>query len=164
MIDVSKVPAGSWKFFFVAVNVLDRYLYARPLHSKEPKEVAKALKEVLDQSEGENRKRPTFISSDNGVEFRHSDVKSLLDRKGIVQKFKDAGDLNALGLLGRSIGLLKRRLAELTAENKKSWAINLPKAVAALNKTPKPEVLHGAAPAEVQADAEVKFMGPSSTT
>ena len=158
LIDVTKVPAGYWKFFLVAVNVLDRYLYARPLSSKEPKVVVKALKEILDQSEGDNRKRPTFISSDSGTEFRNDEVKNFLARKGIVQKFKDAGDLNALGLLDRSIGLLKRRLAELHAENKKSWAVNLQSAVAALNKTPKPEVLHGAAPAEVRSDPEVKFM------
>ena len=34
----------------------------------------------------------------------------------------------------------------------------LPKAVQALNDTPKPQLLHGAAPSEVKGDAQVRFM------
>ena len=43
LVDVSSpaIPAGSWKFFLVAVNVFDRFLYARPLSGKDPPEVAK---------------------------------------------------------------------------------------------------------------------------
>ena len=158
LIDVSNVPAGDWKFFLAVVNVFDRYLYVRPLRSKEPAEVAKALGKVLDEAKGEGRKLPSIVSSDNGTEFKNDEVRKVLGKKNAVQKFKDVGDLNALGLLDRTIGLLKRRLAEAHATNKKSWAVNLQAAVAALNKTPKPEVLHGAAPAEVREDPEVKFM------
>ena len=158
LVDVSNVPAGYRKYFLVVVNVLDRYMYARPLTTKLPKEVTTALGEIIAQAEREGRKRPQIISSDSGSEFVNPDVANLLNRKRIVHKLKDVGDLNALGLLDRQIGLLKRRLAELHATNKKSWAANLQAAVAALNKTPKPQVLHGAAPEEVKDDAEVKFM------
>ncbi len=82
----------------------------------------------------------------------------MLRQKGIVQKFKDAGDLNALGLLDRQIGLLKRKVAEMHATTKKIWAISLQAAVAALNSTPKPAVLHGDAPAEVKDNPKVTFM------
>ena len=85
-------------------------------------------------------------------------MKRALDKKNIILRFKDVNDLNALGLLDRTIGLLKKRLAEAHATNKLSWGRNLQAAVAALNKTPKPEVLHGAAPAEVRDDPEVRFM------
>ena len=44
------------------------------------------------------------------------------------------------------------------ATTKKSWAISLQAAVKALVDTPKPAVLHGAAPAEVKSDPEVTFM------
>mgnify|MGYP003350180463 FL=1 len=158
LIDVSNVPAGSWKFFLVCVNVFDRYMCARPLRSKENKEVAEKLKEILDQRLSDGRKKPQIISSDNGAEFVGGAVATLLRRRGIVQKFKDIGDLNALGLMDRQIGLLKRKLAEMYATAKKSWAINLQAAVKALNDTPKPDVLHGAAPQEVREDAEVTFM------
>ncbi len=128
-IDVTNVPAGSWKFFLFAVNVFDRYVYARPLRTKENKEVAEKLKEILDQRLGENRKKPQIISSDNGSEFVGGAVAALLQRRGIVQKFKEPGDLNALGLMERQIGLLKRKLAEMHATTKKSWAVNLQVAV-----------------------------------
>ena len=68
------------------------------------------------------------MSSDNGSEFRNWDVKRALDKKNIILRFKDVGDLNALGLLDRTIGLLKKRLAEAHATNKKSWARNLQEA------------------------------------
>ena len=158
LIDVSNVPAGSWRFFLVCVNVFDRYMYARPLQTKANEEVADKLKEILDQRLSENRKKPQIISSDNGSEFVGGRVAALLQRRGIVQKFKDQGDLNALGLVDRQIGLLKRKLAEMHATTKKSWAVNLPAAVKALNDTPKPDVLHGAAPQEVREDPEVTFM------
>ncbi len=43
LVDVSSpgIPAGYWKFFLVAVNVFDVFLYARPLSGKDPPEVAK---------------------------------------------------------------------------------------------------------------------------
>jgi hypothetical protein len=140
------------------VNVFDRYMHARPLRTKANEEVADKLKEILEQSLSENRNKPKVISSDNGSELVGGRVAALLQRRGIVQKFKDTGDLNALGLVDRQIGLLKRKLAEMHATTKKSWAINLPLAAKALNDTPKPDVLHGAAPQEVREDPEVTFM------
>lgn len=157
-VNVSQVPAGDKPFFLVVVNVRDRYMYARALASKAPADVAAGLRQIMAQAQKEDRKLPDFVSSDNGTEFRNAEVAKALEQKRITQKFKEVGDLNALGLLDRSIGLLKRRLAELHAENKKTWGANLDRAVAALNKTPKPEVLHGAAPAEVHDDPEVQFM------
>ncbi len=158
LIDVSQVPAGSWKFFLVCVNVFDRYLYARPLRSKDGPEVAKELAAILADAASGGRKKPQIISSDNGSEFTNPDVKRLLHRKNIVSKFKEVGDLNALGLLDRQISLLKRRVAEMHATTGKSWAVNLQAAVSGLNDTPKPAVLHGAAPGEVREDPEVRFM------
>ena len=36
LVDVSSpgIPAGSWKFFLVAVSVFDRFLYARPFQAR----------------------------------------------------------------------------------------------------------------------------------
>ena len=157
LIDVSNVPAKPYKFFLVVVNVFDRYLYARPLTTKNPTTVAPKLKDIIQTIAAEERKKPQILSSDAGAEFTGA-VSDMLQKQGIVQRWKDAGDLNSLGLLDRTIGLLKRKLAEMHASNKKSWATNLPAAVKALNETPKPNVLHGAAPKDVHEDPEVTFM------
>ncbi len=93
--------------------------------------MALKLKEILDEA----RKRPQFISSDNGSEFGGL-VAEFLQHRGIVQKFKNVGDLNALGLLDRQIGLLKRLLGEMHGINSKSWPVNLPAALKALNSNP----------------------------
>ena len=158
LIDVTNVPSGDWTFFLVCVNVVDRFMYAAPLRTKSGTEVAKELGNILKSAAQNGRKKPQIISSDNGSEFVNPDVAKLLSARKIEHKFKDVGDVNALGLLDRQIGLLKRRLAELHARNDKSWAVNLPGAVGALNRTPKPDVLHGAAPEDVHKDPEVQFM------
>ena len=155
LIDVSseEIPSGQWRFFLVCVNVFDRYLYAKPLMTKTPEEVATKLKEILNEAV----KMPQVISSDNGLEFGGA-VAKLLSKSEVVQKFKAVGDLNSLGLLDRQIGLLKQKLTEMHERTKKSWATNLQAAVKALNATPKPGVLHGAAPQDVRKDDEVTFM------
>ena len=66
--------------------MFNRYLYARPLTSKEPREVALKLKQILDEA----RKKPQVISSDNGTEFGGI-VAEFLQHRGIVQKFKNVG-------------------------------------------------------------------------
>ena len=160
LIDILGVEGGSryYHFILVVANVFDRYLYARPLLSKNADDVAEKLAEILDQAPKEGRRIPQLISSDNGKEFK-AEVAALLQKKNIVQRFKDPGDLNALGLLDRQIGLLKRKLQEMHMKNKKkTWTANLPAAVKALNATPKPGVLYGASPEEVQTDPEVTFM------
>ncbi len=63
-----------------------------------------------------------------------------------------------MGLLDRQIALLKRKLAEMHATTKKSWAVNLQAAVTALNSTPKPAILHWDAPSEVKENPKVTFM------
>ncbi len=125
-----------------------------PVRSGEtPDEVATKLHEILIEA----IKMPQIISSDNGTEFGGA-VAMLPNKSGVVQKFKGVGDLNALGLLDRQIRLLKHKLTEMHGTTKKSWATNLQVAVRALNMTPKPAVLHGAAPADVRKDHEVTFM------
>ena len=72
----------------------------------------------------------------------------------IEMTFKDPDDRNAVAVVDRAIGLIKRKAAELDGD----WNITVPKAVAILNKTPKPEVLHGASPNEVKDNPEAHFM------
>ena len=126
LIDVSNVPAGIRKLFLICVNVTDRFMYARPLTTKDSREVAAELSAILKEAVSTGRGKPQIISSDNGSEFVNPAITNLLRRHQIVQKFKAVGDMNALGLLDRQIGLLKRRLAEMHSANGQTWAVNLP--------------------------------------
>jgi hypothetical protein len=93
---------------------------------------------------------------DGGGEFKGAVAKMLAERS-IVARVKDPDDVNALGVIDRAIGILKKRLAQESARTKKSWPALLQGVVGAMNKTPK-EVLHGAAPEEIRNDPEVTFM------
>ncbi len=147
------VAAEGYTAYLVAVNVFDRFTYALPLTSKEPTQVAEALGKLL---KGANKK-PKLISSDNGNEFL-GPVSKLLVKKKIAQAFKSVGDVNALGVIDRAIQTLKRKLAELAGSTGRSWPSLLQQAVSALNSTPKPGVLHGAAPTAVRKDPDIRFM------
>ena len=63
-------------------------------------------------------------------------------------------------MVDRAIQLIKARLAEQQeAGDTSPWSSRIDSVVAALNKTPKPEVLHGAAPEEIRDEnPEARFM------
>ena len=143
----------TYKFFLVLVNVFTRKVFAKALKTKEPWEVAAKLSQLL-----KGVPKPLVMSSDNGAEFT-GPVQEYLASKRITARFKAVGDVNALGVVDRSIQTLKRKLAEMmSASSSGSWVEFLPKAVAALNDTAKPGVLHGATPNEVRSDPQVRFM------
>ncbi len=146
------VAGKTLRYILVAINVFDRYLYALPLESKEPGEVKTALGRLLSLA----LKKPKLISSDQGAEFKGV-VSTFLARKGIVQKFKDPADVNGIGVVDKAIQSLKQRLAQLATAGG-TWASVLARAVAGINDTPKPGVLHGLAPKEVRDDDDVRFM------
>ena len=56
------VKAEGYTAYLVAVNVFDRFTYAVALESKEPAQVAAALKKLIKDAP----KKPKLISSDNG--------------------------------------------------------------------------------------------------
>jgi hypothetical protein len=146
------VAGRTFKYILVAVNVFDRYLYASPLETKMQGEVREALAKLLELA----LRKPKLISCDQGQEFRGL-VGLMLEKKGIVQKFKDTSDVNGIGVIDKAIQTLKQRLAQL-ATGGGTWASVLAKAVAGINKTPKPGVLHGAAPMEVRDNDDLRFM------
>jgi hypothetical protein len=88
-------------------------------------------------------------------------VAALLLDKGIARRLKPVGDVNALGVVDRTItiqSLKQKKLAELRSTTKRTWPDLLQQAVSALNSTPKPGVLHGDSPAEVKDDPEVQCL------
>ena len=98
-----------------------------------------------------------MISSGNGAECL-GEASEYLESKGIAQRFKPVGDTSALGMVDKAIPTPKVIMAKMMADSSKSWVEILPNATAAYNQTPKGQVLHGDAPAEVRDDPQVKFM------
>lgn len=154
LLDTSTIKYSGCKFILLCINVFDRVMFAKALKSKSEAEVAQKLNDILTEAD----KKPQIITSDRGSEFVSARMSELCQAHNIVQKFKDPLDLNSMGLLDRNGGLLKKKLMELHNANNNTWATNLPAALKALNSTPRPGVLHGAAPSDVLNEPEVEFM------
>jgi len=142
-----------YKFFLVVVNVFDRFVYTRALKTKEPWEVKTKLSQIISEAPA----KPKVISSDNGNEFL-GEVSAYLQGRGIAQRFKAVGDMNALGVVDRAIQSIKQIIARMmVTSDGESWVDVLPRATKAYNETPKGP-LHGSAPSEVRGNPQVTFM------
>ena len=152
-VEHKKIAGSSYSAFLVLVDCFTRQIWAKPLKQKTQQEVRVKVSQFV----SDVRPRPKVISSDNGQEFRGL-VSDFLASKGIVQRYKAVGDVNALGLVDRAIQQLKLKISEiLSTREEKTWVDVLQVAVDALNHTPK-DVLHGAAPTEAQNIPQVRFM------
>jgi hypothetical protein len=158
LVDLKNSPgiqeSATFKFFLVLVNVFDRTTYTRNLRTKGQEEVRSALASII-ASLPANTIR--VIASDGGSEFT-GPVADMLFEKDIAHRPKAPGDVNALSVVDRTIQSLKKKLAELSSTSKRTWPDLLQQAVSALNRTPKPKVLHGDSPEEVKDDPQVQFM------
>ena len=79
-------------------------------------------------------------------------MTDYIDSLGVKRRYKDKGDTNAIAVVDRSMGLVKRKLANIKGSTGTNWGPSLQKATEALNNEPKEEVLHGASPKEVRYD------------
>ena len=152
-VEHKKTAGESYSAFLVCIDCFSRQVWAKALKHKTQEEVKIKLSQILRDTPN----KPKIISSDNGQEFQGL-VPAFLDEKGIAQRYKSIGDVNALGLVDRAIQQLKLKISEiLSTRAAKTWVDVLPDAVAALNSYPK-DVLHGAAPKDVRTDKQVNFM------
>jgi hypothetical protein len=156
LVDMKNSPgiheSGTFTSLLVLVNVFDRTTHTKPLRTKGQGEVRSAL-----ASHHETLPEVRVIASDGGSEFTGPVADMLFDR-GIAHRVKAPGDVNALGVVDRAIQSLKTKLAELSSTSKRTWPDLLPQAVSALNRTPKPKVLHGESPDGVEDDPNVTFL------
>ena len=80
---------------------------------------------------------PYTISSDKGVEFTDKAIRNYVDSIGSHQRFKDVGGMNAIAVVDRTMGLLKRKLANIEAVVSTNWSGALQRATKVLNDEPK---------------------------
>ena len=64
-----------YKFILVVLDVFSRFAWARPLKNKSGKEVANALKNIIEV----DRRRPKKLWTDEGTEFYNVDVSRVLN-------------------------------------------------------------------------------------
>ena len=128
-----KRSEGEGQVFLIVSIFFVRKLYSEPLRSKRPEEVKNALKRIVARAP----KLSYTISSDRGIEFTGKTVTNYIDSLGVKQRYKDVGDTNAIAVVDRSMGLLKRKLANIKGATGANWNSKLQKATQALNNEPK---------------------------
>jgi len=140
------------KNVLVLVNVFSRKIWAQAMPDKTDRATTSAMRTILQGLDGD---LPKVLTTDGGAEFKGKLFVQFLERKKIAWRLKDGP--NTLAPVDRVIQSLKLTLAKMMATERGSWRAMLPRAVKALNETPK-TVLHNTAPADVEDEDQVKFM------
>lgn len=128
LFDFSKYPDQGYHWCLTVIDVFSKYLWARPLANKEGLSVKTALSDIFQQ------RRPLILQSDNGTEFKNSDVKQLLDLYHIQQVFSKSYAPTTQGLVERMNQTLKNLLlTNMLRNGNKKWVADLPKFVQNIN-------------------------------
>jgi len=151
----AEVTAGEEesKNVLVLVNVFSRKIWAQAMPTKTDAATTDAMRTILQGFEEEDL--PKLISVDGGAEFKGKLFLEFMHELDVALRLKDGPNTLAPG--DRAIQSLKLTMAKMMATQRGSWQAMLPRAVAALNKTPK-TVLHNTAPEDVEDEDQVKFM------
>lgn len=130
LVDMSRYTDQGYKWIFVVVDVFSRYVWARALKTKEGVSVRNALSDVFQE------RRPIILQSDNGKEFKNSEVKTLLNLFHITQVFSKSYTPTTQGLVERFNGSLKNKIFNGFLRNgNKRWVQDLPAYVENLNSS-----------------------------
>lgn len=78
MLPYAKLNRG-YRYILVVINAFSKYVWAQPVKRKSAKDVAAAMKIILEQA----KKTPKNIQTDMGKEFFNKDFKKLMDEHKI---------------------------------------------------------------------------------
>lgn len=119
----------------VAVEINSKKAYAEALKSKSAKAMADALQVIIEKI-GKDGRTATIFQSDNGTEFTNSEVKKLLEKNNIQQRFCQKDDKRCLGVAERFNRTIKNLLNRYMTANKTArWVDVLPKFIENYNNT-----------------------------
>jgi len=135
----SEVNGQSCTFMLLLVDVCTRFVYLRPLISKEAAVVASTLFTLFCDIGF-----PRILQSDNGTEFKNGLVIGLAKKMGIASRFVTPYHPRANGVAERFIGSSIRSVRKLIKGNSSAWAAALPAVQFALNT--KVAALHKSTP------------------
>jgi hypothetical protein len=131
LIQETSRSSNGFSWILAIQDVFSRKLYARPLRSKEPAQVAAALRSIFTEA-GET---PDTFETDGGKEFMGA-VRTLLRQKGVEQHARHVLQRNVHATLDRAIASLRQTMSRLQVEERhKEWADVLDRAVKIYNKT-----------------------------
>ena len=154
LIDYTSNPSkkGGEKYILVAQDIFTRKLYARALLKNDPRTVAAAFKEIVQQA----KDSPEELNTDKGGEFTGNAFQVALRDLKIRHRVKDPQDRNAIATVDIAIANLKKALFRTGDDGISNWAERLDKVVAGINKTPH-DHLHGSAPNDVKDKPELQY-------
>ena len=127
MINLSK-HNGSVRYFLLAIDILSRYVWTRPLKTKRGEEVKEAFRSIFDEG-----RKPQRIRTDRGTEFTSGIVQSFLTSEGVIY-FSTESEVKA-NYAERAIKTLKSKLSRyMTRNNTFKWVSTLAPITDAYNK------------------------------
>lgn len=149
-------PSNGFKNILIIIDVFTRMAFGRKQVDKTPQSTAAAMKEILENEIPKDQFKVTTISTDRGNEFKGA-VDQLLSSKGIIHRFKQLSDPNALAVVDKIIQTLKNRLTQrLSEKNTKLWDEHIDIVIKQYNATEHQTVR--APPKEVADDETLRFM------
>ena len=121
------------RYAMIIINVFDRKLHAVTLATKSSEAVMSGMRKLL-RKMGSDMKGGV-LSSDMGREFFNHDFQGLLKTHDIAWKSKGNGEPNAIAVLDRAIGTIRKDVsARLMEEPGKTWNQVLGASIVAYNR------------------------------
>ncbi len=128
MISISKHNKG-YKYFLLCIDCLSRYIYTRPLKSKQPEEIIRAFENIFTTSP-----IPERIRSDKGKEFTAKITLKMYEKFNI--KHFTSNNLSKASLAERGIKTIKGKLTKaMHARGSHIWEDLLPKVTDSYNSS-----------------------------
>lgn len=119
---------ANYRYILTCIDILSRFAWARPLRTKQGREVAAAIEDILESS----KRTPKRIQTDQGTEFYNPAVKRLLENRDI--ELFSVMSPKKCALVERWNRTLKTKIWKyFTSRNTYKWLEVLPKIVDAYN-------------------------------
>lgn len=105
----------------ILVNINSRYAYGRPLKGKSQAVVNEAMREIIAQSQKDNRDIK-LLESDNGSEFVSKSLQAILKSHNIEHRTAQVADHNFLGKIDRFSRTIKAMVSKyMTTYDNPRW-------------------------------------------
>ena len=155
MIPYANVNKG-YKYLLTVIDIFSRYAWARPIKSKQPKNIIKAFESIFEQ---EGRKCKS-LQTDQGKEFENRKFQHFLNIHDV--KFFTVKSLYKAALVERFNRTIKTRMWRyFTYKGKYRWLEVLPKLVESYNASVHRSI--GMAPKDVNDDIEIALWEKQQT-
>jgi hypothetical protein len=130
-----------YKYALVVVDLHSGITDARPLKSKEPKEVTEALKEIYSSNAPKYLSMPFRIETDPGTEFK-GQFKKFLESNGVTIRYGVTGRHRQQSvvehrnsIIGEILNLRMAGLEQISGNTSRHWVEFLPFTIKAMNNS-----------------------------